>query len=254
MTTANHKEYWRFKWSHDLTLHRLTVRFYNRVMRLVPFEIKYSVGQKARQNSFPYRLVKVGATVVQVGAPQDTLHAARSRGMYFSLFAGSAGKVVIIEPDADSIQVFETIKTRHQLNQIILCSTAVWSDKRLLKIYINDAHPASNFTEGTKQYDPERLKEYRVVEIPANTIDNILADHDIHRVDLVSITTNGAEREILKGMKKTIAAGLPYISLARTGQNYVEMMDSFGYVLFTHDDRGFTFKQRPFVDTAKDTV
>ena len=60
----------------------------------------------------------------------------------------------------------------------------------------------------------------------------------------MSITTNGAEKEILKGMEHTIRAGLPYIALARTGNDYVEMMESMGYIFYAHDDRGFTFKQQ----------
>jgi FkbM family methyltransferase len=237
------KEYLRFKWSHHLPLHRLAVRTYNAVMRLVPFAIKYGVGKKLREKSPPYCLIEDGSVVVQVGAPQDTLHAGRSRGMYFSLFAGPKGKAIIVEPDADSIRQLDTVTKAKGIQNVILCHTAVWSERKMLRVFVNDAHPASNFTEGTKEYDARRLKDYRIVEVPADTIDNILAENGVEKVDLVSITTNGAEREILAGMRKTIEAGLPYISLARTGDHYVEMMESLGYKLSTHDDRGFTFKQ-----------
>lgn len=241
------KEYLRFKWSHDLAIHRLAVRGYNSVMRFVPFELKYGLGKKLREQSPPYHLVRDGSIVVQVGAPLDTLLAGRSRAMYFSLFAGTRGKVIIVEPDPDSLQEFNAVANRQGIRNVILCSTAVWSEKKQLKVFINDAHPASNFTEDTKVYEPERLKEFRVVEIAADTIDNILAQRSIEKIDLISITTNGAEREILKGMKQTMAAGLPYICLARTGEHYVEMMAGFGYKLYTHDDRGFTFKQECLV-------
>lgn len=238
------KEYLRFKWSHDLALHRLAVRIYNRVMQVVPFTVKYGLGQKLRRKSPPYCFIAPGSVVVQVGAPQDTLRAGRSRGMYFSFFAGAEGKVVIIEPDRESVQTFTKVAKKQGIHNLVFCPTAVWSEKKMLKVYINDAHPASNFTEGTKSYDAERLKAFRTVEIPTDTMDNILAEQGIDRADLVSITTNGAEQEILKGMQRLVATGLPYISLARTGENYVEMMAGFGYELLTHDDRGFTFRQK----------
>ena len=112
-----------------------------------------------------------------------------------------------------------------------------------MKFYIDPSHPATNFTSGVRTYTSKEMSSYHEVEMEADSIDNILEQKNIAKVDLVSITTNGAEVEILKGMKKTISNGLKYICLARTGDKYIELMNSCGYVLFAHDDRGYTFRR-----------
>jgi FkbM family methyltransferase len=235
--------YLRFLWSHESKIHRQLVRVFNRLLYLVPFSIKYGLGTQLRRKSPPYHLIEPGSTVVQVGAPSDTLFAGRSRGMYFSLFVGKNGKVVLVEPDQESLENYKKIASRHSVDNFLYCPKAAWSEEKTLRIYIDESHPASNFTEGTKEYPPERLSDYRLFELPADTIDNILLSNNVNHVHLVSITTNGAEQEILKGMLNTIAHGLPYIALARTGENYLELMGKLGYELLTHDDRGFTFSQ-----------
>ncbi len=238
------QEYFRFKWSHELRVHRLAVRLYNTLMRFVPLQIKYAAGKQLRKHSYPYLLVRDGSVVVQIGAPRDTLHAGRSRGMYFSLFAGKRGKVVLIEPDHASLTEYQAASRILHSDNMILCSKAVWSEKKKLRVYVNDLHPASSFTEGTKEYDAKVMRVYRVIELEADTLDHILAEKNIEKVDLVSITTNGAEKEIIKGMQTMITNGLPYICLAKTGTDYQEMMDNAGYKLYSYDDRGFTFVRK----------
>ena len=238
--------YFRFRWSHVSRPHRMAVKIYNHFMRFVPFSIKYGLGKKLRNKKHPYCLIENGSVIVQIGAPRDILSSGRSRGMYFSLFAGNHGKVVIIEPDRESVKHFELALKKHGIRNVILCQTGAWSAKNTLKFFIDDSHPAANLTEeaAKRAYNEKRLKNFRCVEIAVDTVDRILAGHHIEHVDLISITTNGAEKEILAGMKNTIAKGLPYIALARTGNDYAEMMASLGYDFYAHDDRGFTFKQK----------
>jgi hypothetical protein len=118
--------------------------------------------------------------------------------------------------------------------------SGAWSEKKLLKLYVDPNHPASNFTEGTVNYSDERLKSYHVVEVPVDTVDNLLAQYGI-TPDLISVTTNGSEREILQGMQGAMQNGLKYVALARTGQGYHELMQTYGYKFYGHDDRGYTY-------------
>lgn len=237
------REYFRFKWSHEHKIHRFGVRVFNAVMSLIPLPVKYYFGKRLRKNSYPYKLIHEGSVVVQVGAPKDTLQSGRSRGMFFSLFSGNTGKVILIEPDVPSLKEYEIAAEKLGRRNILSCPVALWSEKKKITVYINKSHPASNFSEGTKNYDAGILKSYQTVELEADTMDSLLEEHGIERVDLVSITTNGAEKEILAGMQQTILNGLPYICLAKTGENYVELMESLGYRLDAYDDRGYTFEK-----------
>jgi FkbM family methyltransferase len=118
-----------------------------------------------------------------------------------------------------------------------------WDSPGKVRLFVNDSHPASSFVEGGKTYRQERLSEFRYVEVPVDTLDNLLEHHRLQNVSLVSITTNGSERRILGGLSETIRSGLPFISLARTGGNYKQFMGELGYTFVCHDDRGYTFSR-----------
>jgi FkbM family methyltransferase len=118
----------------------------------------------------------------------------------------------------------------------------VWSRADTLTLWVCDAHPASNFVEGTSSFDEARMREYRRVDVKVDRLDEILRAHDLPSPDLVSVTTNGAEPDVLEGMRETMAQGLRYVALARTGAGYVERMAGLGYELLGHDDRGYTFE------------
>jgi FkbM family methyltransferase len=237
------RTYTRFRWSHRSQLHRRAVRVYNAVMATVPFSVKYRLGKRARRRRPPYCYVRPGSVVVQVGAPQDTLLAGRSRAMHFALLAGPTGKVLAVEPDAVSAQRLEETAASHGVNQLIVHQGAAWSEATTLVMYIDDRHPATNFTGGCADYSEGEMASFRRCELPARPLDDILADHAVGAVDLISITTNGAEQEILAGLTATIARGVAYVCLARTSElaSFAPTLSELGYEFLSHDDRGYTF-------------
>ena len=241
----------RFKWSHRGKLHRVLIKTYNTLTSFCPFGIKYGIGKMRRASKYPYKLIKPGSTIVQIGAPSDTLRAGRSRGMYFSLFNGKNGKTVIIEPASTSEVAFNKIKKQRGLSDLVFICSGAWNEEKDLKLYIDPTHPATNFTEGTVDYEPERLAQFEQISIPCNTVDNLLAKADIGKVDLLSMTTNGAEIEILEGMTETLSKGIEFICLA--GHLHLgdlkKLMAGYGYEEYAFDDRGVTYRK---VDAPSD--
>lgn len=236
----------KYLWSHRLWLHRFLVKIYNALANCIPFDIKYAIGKWRRRNRYPYQLIKPGSVVVQIGAPVDTLGAGRSRAMYFSLFNGPTGKTVIVEPARESADAFQSIAKTRRLKDIIFICAGAWSARVDLTVYFDPKHPATSFTEGTVDYPPERLAEFQKVIIPCNTVDNLLSIHGIQQVDLLSITTNGAEVEILNGMRITLAKGVEYVCLALHSHcgDLKQLMGDLGYDEFAFDDRGITYRRR----------
>lgn len=217
------------------------VRLFNSLMVFVPYSVKYHIGKLRRKNRFPYCLIQPGDTVIQVGAPNDTLRSGRSRAMYFSLFAGNSGKVMIVEPDPASKKAFEKAAKSLKMTNISFHNSGAWSEKKDLKIYIDPKHPATNFTEGQVEWDDKRMEDFEEIIVPADTIDNIVRANKIAQVKLVSITTNGAEEHIITGMASLLKTSNPLISLALT-DDYEDFMSSIGYEFYTYDDRGQTFR------------
>jgi len=158
--------------------------------------------------------------------------------------AGGAGRIIIIEPDPKSAEEFTRTASEQGLGHVTVVNLGAWSCAQTLELKIDQAHPATNFVDGLVDYDEARASEFLTLTIEADSIDNILADLGIERVDLVSITTNGAEREILEGLRRTITEGLRYICLARTSDSFDAGMRALGYDFLENDDRGFTYRLR----------
>ena len=221
------------------------VRNSNRILALLPTRSKYLIGALLRRNKPPYALVGPESVFIQVGAPEDTLRSGRSRGMHMAIRShGGNGPAVIVEPDERSARAFEEVSDALGLTHVSVVNCGAWHKADMLNLFVDPSHPATNFTDGCTDYDERRRADYQSVTVPVDTLDNIVAQLGVDRVDLVSITTNGAEQEILMGMDKIIAGGLQYICLARTGTGYDELVSRLGFDFLSLDDRGYTYVRR----------
>lgn len=234
----------RYRWSHRHPVHRAAVRMANSVLPILPFALKYAITDRLRAGKLPYKLLAAGSVAVQVGAPRDTLRAGRSRAMAFARRTHPYGRVLVVEPDAASADEFVHTADRYGLLHVDVVCAAAWSEPSTLTIVVDEKHPATNFTAGCADYSESELTRFRKVTVEAVPIDDLAERAGLRRVDLVSITTNGAEEEILRGMRRIIERHRPYICLARTADSYASVMGRIGYELVSDDDRGFTFKCR----------
>lgn len=232
----------KFLWSHQGLLHRVIVRIANKGLSLIPFKLKYTIAARMKKKHPPYSLVE-GMNVIQVGAPFDTLMAGRSRGMYFSKLVGSDGRALIVEPLNESVMAFREKVDVLGLKNIIVHESGAWSEPGESYINVDLKHPATNYTGNTVDYSQERESQFKQVGIKLDTLDNIAKTNGLERVDMISITTNWAEEEILDGAKELMGNGVKYIALAygKNGEDYSVKMNALGYRQYSHDDRGVTY-------------
>lgn len=236
----------RLKWGEDLF--RLITRIFNGVIGLLPYALKYGVGTLLRRNKYPYSLLQKDDFVIQMGAQRDTLAAGRSRAIHFARIVRD-GTVVVIEPDPSNCSEFKPfIENNGLARRVKLVEMGAWNASGELKFLSSDSHPAANVLASAKDIGEETMKKrgYREITVPVDTLDNILRKNGIQGTPkLVSITTNGAERQILEGMAAWLGTHeVPYISLALTGQGYPDLMSAMGYDMIAFDDRGYTFSRR----------
>ncbi len=219
---------------------------FNKVMKRMPYRIKYGIATRLRETKYPYKVIRNGDVVVQVGAPKDILLAGRSRAVNFMRLVGD-GKTVVVEPDETNCEALKSFAEKNGISdKLVLCQKGAWSSQGKLRFLSNPDHPATNILEVIHD-DKGRSaddSEYSGFEVPVDTLDNILEAAKLPRPKLISITANGAEPEILKGLSHTLSSNVPYISLAVTGKGYEEIMSELDYDLVAYDDRGFTFKRR----------
>jgi len=235
----------RYAWSHQSPIHRAAMKFANAGLARIPASMKYGAGWRLRRKKIPYSMVD-GMNVVQIGAPFDTLASGRSRGAYLGMGVGASGNLLICEPLAASCTAFETFGREHLDCQVTVVNTGVWSEPGEIELHVDDKHPATNWSGDMVDYSDERKNEFRSVTVPSNTLDTIVREAGFPMPDLVSITTNWAELEILAGMSEMLANGLQYVSLAlgKDNEDYRDNMSDLGYDVVGFDDRGVTYKRR----------
>ena len=225
------------------SLFRIGTKGYNRLMSWVPYEWKYGVGSRLRRSKAPYRFLVGDETVVQVGSARDILAAGRSRAIHFARLV-PRGRVIVIEADPRNCAALRDFTSRHGVENVEVVESGAWNEEGVMVFLSSPSHPAANVLSGVKAIDDRTLddRKYEEVHIQADTLDRILSKLGSPVPRVVSITTNGAEMEILEGMKDTIAGGCEYVSLASTSPDLVARMSALGFEYIASDDRGYCFR------------
>jgi FkbM family methyltransferase len=130
------------------------------------------------------------------------------------------------------------------ITNIDLAEVGAWEARTQLTFLSDPDHPAANILEDVTRPDDASGAAVQRLVVEVDTLDNLAAEHGLERPRLVSITTNGAELQIVAGMKAMLADGYPeYIALAQTRPGYVEAMADVGYEHIALDDRGYCFRR-----------
>lgn len=233
-----------YKLSRLSKLHNFFRIFGNRLLWMLPVSFKYgrySPIVLMKRLRLPYKDIKNGSTIIQLGAPWDILKAGRSRSIHFSKLVGKTGKVIVIEPDEKNVLELNKFIQHNKIDNIIVVPKGAWSTKTKLRFLIDDAHPASNLIEDVYNSSRTDYSKYRIEEIDVDSLENILIDLEISRVNLLSITTNGAEAEILNGVKN-ISNQIDLISIVGDPNSY-PIINDLGFEFKSEDDRGYLYKR-----------
>ena len=142
--------------------------------------------------------VNCGDIVVQVGTP--------STGMvrYLLEIVGPKGRVIVIEPEKNNFQNLKSDPVIASARNVVLLNKGAWSrhEKIALTVSKNEADHkiAVAGVVHDNDYVPGNYMGMQKIEVA--TVDNILEALDYTYVDFVDIAVNGAELEVLKGMKR----------------------------------------------------
>ena len=138
------------------------------------------------------RFINKGDVVIEAGA---------CIGATAISISHKADKVIAIEPDPlNFVFLRENIKL-HRCENIILINKALWSSKREIKMYV-----ASTFTGHSLMRPIALSKPFsgKIIKVEADTLDNIVAELNIKKVDVLLMNIEGAEMEALKGAEETL--------------------------------------------------
>ena len=148
--------------------------------------------------------VKSGDVVFDCGANVGTF--ARQALRY------GAAKVVAFDIDPRNNECLrrnflEEIKR----GRVVVIAKGVWSDEREVevKLYRN-----SNLNTAMMPDRPETTEQPRVARLPVTSIDRVVEELGLERVDFLKMDVEGAEVEALRGARKTLQRWRPRLSVA----------------------------------------
>ena len=129
---------------------------------------------------------------------------------YFSLVAsrcvGDSGKVLAVEPNPPMAgQVRQNVR-RSGLRNIAVAETACTDSVEERELFIGNA-----YNTGNSSLSRENLAWTKSVKVACTTVDRLVEEYQLHRVDLVKIDVEGAELQVLRGMRDTLARFRPKV-------------------------------------------
>lgn len=147
------------------------------------------------------RFVRKGDIVLDCGANVGTF--AR-----FALTAG-ASKVIAIEPAPDNLECLRrNFKQEIDDGRLLIYPKGVWDKEDFLELLVDPENQAADsfviHREGAKA----------IAKIPLTTIDNLVTELKLERVDFIKMDIEGAEVKALYGAKATLAKFHPRMSLS----------------------------------------
>ena len=164
-----------------------------------------------------YYDVEEGAVVLELGA---------YIGMYavkMAQIVGDKGKVVAVESIGRNFDILKKNININNFENIIAINKAVWHEKGVLQFYSNKKQDNSAITGVVDKKE--------IIDVSSDTVDNIVAENNLTRVDFVRIQVNGAEKNVLEGMEETLKLK-PVIMITvvyKEKNNVVKILHEKGY-------------------------
>lgn len=175
--------------------------------------------------------LKPGQVFVDVGA---------NMGLY-SLFAsrlvGETGIVVAVEPSARDYQRLQAHIALNQAHNIRARRVALAEREGTAHLQVATDENSGHNSLGQFGIGGTRLE--RVEEVPTKTLDSLVAEEDLPRVDAIKIDVEGAELRVLQGAQRTLQTSRPLLLLELSDRTLRMQGTSSGEVLQFLRDRGY---------------
>jgi len=180
-----------------------------------------------------YYNLKKGDTVVDAGAHFGVFTCKAAK------IVGDGGEVIAIEPEESNVELLQRNIKMNNLTNVIVIQRALWSRKDRIKFHLSsDSRGHSVFTG-----------EDNFVTIEADTLDNILEELKVDKVDFIKMNIEGAEIEALKGMGKTLRN--KDVKLAIEAYHKIEGSLTYKAVTSYLKELGFKAPAYPFIYASK---
>jgi FkbM family methyltransferase len=184
------------------------------------------------------RLLQPGMVFVDGGANEGA----------YTVFAaarvGPAGRVIAVEPSRREIERLKLNLSLNELNGVELVEAAFTECAGPVKLTIAEREHAGLNTLGAFFYDG--VATVGIETVAATTLDELVAECHLLRLDIVKLDLEGAELRALNGARRALAEPKPLLlielsdaALKTQGGSQAalfELLQAAGYVVLTFDD------------------
>ena len=126
----------------------------------------------------------------------------------FALAAG-AGKVIAIEPAPENLECLRrNFPAEIDSGRLVIYPKGVWDKEDTLELMVDPANQAAD------SFVIHRQGAKAVLRVPLTTIDRLVDELKLERVDYIKMDIEGAEVNALKGGSATIARFKPRLSIS----------------------------------------
>ena len=115
--------------------------------------------------------------------------------LYLSQLVGEKGRIIAIEPMPDNLEFLKNNIEKNNIKNVTIVPKGVWNEAGELTFYKNkDDNQSGSLLLKNNNKDK--------IEIPVDSLDNILDKARVNDVDFMIIQLNGVEYEALQGLTK----------------------------------------------------
>lgn len=169
---------------------------------------------------------KPGDTVVQVGVDFG-VKKDLSNAILLSNRVGEKGKVIAIEPDPRNTELLKDYLSKKNIHNTVVIEKAAWKEKGKMTFKWGEETWWSRLEHVHTSTSENRF--IHSTEVDADTIDNILDENKIGEIAQVCISVNGAEIEVLEGMRRTLSNHNPKL-LIQANHSIRPLVDGVPYL------------------------
>jgi FkbM family methyltransferase len=146
---------------------------------------------------------------------------------------GRSGRVVSFEPVPDNIAAIEGNLALNRIDWVDVHETAIASRSGSASLIVSDV---SAFSRLAHVSVPDG--ECERIEVAVSSVDELLASGAVPPPDVIKIDVEGAELEVIEGMRATLERHRPVLLCEVHDRHvpYVELMQSFGYETINLDE------------------
>lgn len=151
-----------------------------------------------------------GSGKVGVRSDDIVLDCGANVGAYTREALNAGAKLIVaIEPSPGNIKcLHQNFKTEIEQGRVIIYEKGVWNREEILTFYTSEDSETDTFVFSRKR------KDSHVTTMPVTTIDKLVDELKLDRVDFIKMDIEGSEENALIGAKKTIAKYRPRMALA----------------------------------------